>query len=57
MQLMASRDRRNVWAQAVAMMRHGFGEHPYGESEPVANYRRTSRVGPWLDHDGHDTQE
>ena len=35
MQLFASRDSEKIWAKAVAMMRHGFGAHPYGPSEPI----------------------
>ncbi|MFB6372159.1 MAG: hypothetical protein ABEN55_03375 [Bradymonadaceae bacterium] len=46
-QLMASRDETETWAKAVAMMRHGFGEHPFGRDAAIARYRRTSRVGPY----------
>jgi 6-phosphogluconate dehydrogenase len=45
MQLLSSRDKDQVWARAIAMMRHGFGGHPYGRSEPVARERETGRVG------------
>lgn len=48
MQLFASRDRSRIASRAVAMMRHGFGEHAYGPNESVARARHTSRVGPWL---------
>jgi 6-phosphogluconate dehydrogenase len=44
MQLFASRDETKSWARAVAMMRHGFGGHPYGPDETVAEGRRTGRV-------------
>lgn len=44
MQLFTSRDKQQLWARAIAMMRHGFGGHPYGPSEPIANERRTGRV-------------
>jgi len=30
--------------RAVAIMRHGLGGHPYGESENLANERKTSRI-------------
>jgi 6-phosphogluconate dehydrogenase len=30
MQLLASRDNQKNWARAIAMMRHGFGGHPFG---------------------------
>jgi 6-phosphogluconate dehydrogenase len=44
MQLAASRDRGKQWARAIAMMRKGFGGHPYGPDESIAEERRTSRV-------------
>ena len=45
MQLIASRDERKIWAQAIVMMRHGFGGHPYGPDEGIARERREGRVG------------
>ena len=45
MQLFASRDDQRNWARAVAMMRHGFGGHPYGPSEPIVDERRRGQVG------------
>ncbi len=45
MQLLASRDQQQHWARAVAMMRHGFGGHPYGRDETIARERRDGRVG------------
>jgi 6-phosphogluconate dehydrogenase len=45
MQLFASRDEQKNWARAIAMMRHGFGGHPYGPSEPIVRERREGRVG------------
>jgi 6-phosphogluconate dehydrogenase len=47
MQLFASRDDRRLWARAIAMMRHGFGGHPYGSDEAIRQERRTGRVGGW----------
>ncbi len=47
MQLIASRDDRRDWARAIALMRHGFGGHPFGPDEPIARERRTGRVGPF----------
>ena len=44
-QLIASRDNRRDWARAIAMMRHGFGGHPYGPDKGVELERRTGRVG------------
>jgi 6-phosphogluconate dehydrogenase len=46
MQLFASRDDRRAWARAIAMMRHGFGGHPYGPDRAVASDRKQSRIKP-----------
>jgi 6-phosphogluconate dehydrogenase len=48
MQLLGSRDRDRIWARAVAMMRHGFGGHPYGRDDAIARERRTARVGDYF---------
>jgi 6-phosphogluconate dehydrogenase len=45
MQLQASRDDRRLWARAIAMMRHGFGGHPYGPDDAIRKERREGRVG------------
>ncbi len=45
MQLLASRDDAKGSARAVAMMRHAFGGHPYGEDPGVRKERRKGRVG------------
>jgi 6-phosphogluconate dehydrogenase len=45
MQLLASRDGRKNWARAIAMMRHGFGGHPFGRDATIARERHESRVG------------
>jgi 6-phosphogluconate dehydrogenase len=45
MQLFASRDDQKRWARAIAMMRHGFGGHPYGPSAPIAEERQHGRLG------------
>lgn len=45
MQLFASRDDRKNWARAIAMMRHGFGDHPYGPSQPIVEERKHGQVG------------
>ena len=49
MQLLASRDEKHNWARAVAMMRHGFGGHPYGPASGIARERQTGRVGGFID--------
>ncbi|MGQ0751730.1 MAG: hypothetical protein ACT4PS_14445 [Betaproteobacteria bacterium] len=45
MPLLASRDNQNNWARAIAMMRHGFGGHPFGGDDTIARARRKSRIG------------
>jgi 6-phosphogluconate dehydrogenase len=47
-QLLASRDRTHNWARAIAMMRHGFGGHPYGADAGTSRERRTGRVGGFV---------
>jgi 6-phosphogluconate dehydrogenase len=47
-QLIASRDADRDSSRAVAMMRHGFGGHPYGPAEGIAHERRTGRVGGFI---------
>ncbi len=48
MQLLLSRDNQKHWARAIAMMRHGFGGHPYGESEAVRHERLEGPVGDYF---------
>lgn len=48
MQLFASRDDRKNWARAIAMMRNGFGGHPYGPSQAELRERREGRIGGFL---------
>ena len=48
MQLFSSRDEKKRWARAIAMMRHGFGGHPYGSDESIARERREGRVGDFF---------
>jgi 6-phosphogluconate dehydrogenase len=45
MQLLLSRDKERNWARSVAMMRHGFGKHPFGADETIASHRRKGRIG------------
>ncbi|MES1147312.1 MAG: NAD(P)-binding domain-containing protein, partial [bacterium] len=45
MELLASRDKEEPWAKAVALMRHGFGGHPFGAAPALQHERKTSRVG------------
>jgi 6-phosphogluconate dehydrogenase len=48
MQLFASREKTQIWAKAIAMMRHGFGGHPFGEDEEIKHERETGKVGDYL---------
>jgi len=48
MQLFTSRDEKKNWARAIAMMRHGFGGHPYGADESIVRERREGRVGDFI---------
>lgn len=43
--LFDSRDKTKNWAKAIAMMRHGFGGHPYGSNTAIVEERRKGRVG------------
>lgn len=47
MQLQASRDDQQDWARAIAVMRRGFGGHPLGPDEAIAQARPRGRVGPF----------
>jgi 6-phosphogluconate dehydrogenase len=51
MQLFTSRDEQKYWARAIAMMRHGFGGHPYGPNEAIARERREGQVGGFRPQD------
>lgn len=44
MELFRSRDKNQTDYKAIAMMRHGFGGHPYGEDESIRKERSTSRL-------------
>ncbi|MGZ3695474.1 MAG: hypothetical protein ACXWQO_15290, partial [Bdellovibrionota bacterium] len=44
MQLFMSRDRSHKSARAIAMMRHGFGGHPFGPAANIATERKTGRI-------------
>jgi len=43
-ELFKSRVKPSDSYRAVAIMRHGFGGHPYGESDYIANERKVSRI-------------
>ncbi len=44
MQLIASRDNENSWAKAIAMLRHGFGGHPFGEDDHIKKERAEGQI-------------
>jgi 6-phosphogluconate dehydrogenase len=48
MQLLASRDENRIWARAIAMIRNGFGGHPFGADASVREERRTGRTGDFV---------
>ncbi|GAC1368136.1 MAG: decarboxylating 6-phosphogluconate dehydrogenase [Hymenobacter sp.] len=45
MQLLTSRDQTRTWAQAIALMRHGFGGHPFGADQGLQRERQFGQVG------------
>ncbi len=47
-QLVASRDTHRDWARAIAMMRHGFGGHPFGADAGIARERHSGRIGGFV---------
>jgi len=44
MQLFASRDKELTWAKAIAMMRHGFGGHPFGPHDGIKYERQFGKL-------------
>jgi len=52
MQLFVSRDDQKNSARAIAMMRHGFGGHPFGKDEAIVHERRFGRVGEFYQEAG-----
>ena len=53
MQLFSSRDEKRNWARAIAMMRHGFGGHPYGKDEGIVRERKEGRIGGFYREEEH----
>lgn len=45
MELFKSRITESDSYRSIAMMRHGFGGHPFGEDEKIAKERRKGRIG------------
>jgi 6-phosphogluconate dehydrogenase len=44
MELFKSRNKVSETYKAIALMRHGFGGHPFGKDEYIAKERQTSRI-------------
>lgn len=44
MQLFGSRDTKRISDKAIAMMRHGFGGHPFGEDEGIKYERKFGKI-------------
>jgi 6-phosphogluconate dehydrogenase len=44
MELFKSRNKDSDIYKAIALMRHGFGGHPFGKDEKIAKERETSRI-------------
>ncbi|WP_207420788.1 phosphogluconate dehydrogenase (NAD(+)-dependent, decarboxylating) [Desertivirga brevis] len=44
MQLFASRDKEPLWSKAIAMMRNGFGGHPFGPHEGIKHERQFGKI-------------
>ncbi|HVS93453.1 MAG TPA: decarboxylating 6-phosphogluconate dehydrogenase [Mucilaginibacter sp.] len=49
MQLIASRDGKQTSPKAIAMMRNGFGGHPFGTDAGIEHERHFGRVGGYED--------
>ncbi|MGK7390405.1 MAG: phosphogluconate dehydrogenase (NAD(+)-dependent, decarboxylating) [Candidatus Cyclobacteriaceae bacterium M2_1C_046] len=47
MQLFTSRDKDKTWSKAIAMMRHGFGGHPFGPDKNIKKERKEGRIGQY----------
>lgn len=44
MQLFSSRDTNHISDKAIAMMRHGFGGHPFGEDKGIKIERKSGKI-------------
>jgi 6-phosphogluconate dehydrogenase len=44
MELFKSRIKDSDTYRAIALMRHGFGGHPFGKDEHILKERETSRI-------------
>lgn len=49
MQLIASRDSENISPKSIAMMRNGFGGHPFGPDAHIAYERHHGQVGSYVE--------
>ncbi|MDI6817524.1 MAG: hypothetical protein QME41_10130 [Actinomycetota bacterium] len=46
MELFASREADSFAPRAIAMIRHGFGGHPFGPDEAIKKERKIEKVNP-----------
>ena len=44
MELFKSKNRDSDAYKSIALMRHGFGGHPFGRDESIAKERKTDRI-------------
>ena len=51
MQLFASREKTHIADKSIAMMRHGFGGHPYGEDKGIQHERKFGKIENGLSKD------
>ena len=51
-QLFTVRNEKKNWARTIAIMRQGFGGHPYRPDKSIVRERREGRVGEFLSRAG-----
>jgi 6-phosphogluconate dehydrogenase len=56
-ELFKSRGQQRHAYRAIALMRHGFGEHPFGEDDTIRDERLTGRVGNEPRHELRDDED
>ncbi len=52
MQLFTLRNEKKNWARTIAIMRYGFGGHPYRPDKSIVRERREGRIGEFLSRAG-----
>jgi 6-phosphogluconate dehydrogenase len=56
-ELLKSRGNQRHAYRAIALMRHGFGNHPFGEDEDIRKERYVGRVDETARHDLRDEED